>query len=88
MKEIKFNINDTVKVKLTPYGVQTLKNNIAEVNKKLPPNAKPLRYIPMKKDKNGYTEFQLWSLMNNFGHVISLTSEAPFETNILIPIKD
>ena len=41
-------------------------------------------YTPPKEDENGYVEFQMWNLMQDFGAYCGLGNELPFETVILI----
>lgn len=78
-----FNINSTVKVKLTEYGKQMLERDHIEFwgargqLDKFP-------YKPPKTDADGYTKFQLWSLMEKFGKYCGLGCKLPFETVILI----
>ena len=48
---IKFNINENIKVKLTPLGVFTLTKHDPHI----------------KADKDGYYVIQLWEVMNIFG---------------------
>lgn len=58
------NINDKVLVKLTPIGHALLAANYGkafEGHPSLPP------YKPPPADSEGWTEFQLWVLMAEFG---------------------
>jgi hypothetical protein len=75
---MKFNINSCVWVKLTPKGRRKLRDErmIAEqlINSSWAPS----------REKNGYTEFQLWELMHIFGEDLFNGSELSFETEILI----
>ena len=41
-------------------------------------------YIPPKEDADGWSEWQLWVLMQEFGSAISMEMRPPFETNIQI----
>jgi len=69
---MKVNINNYVKVKLTNYGLNILKSKHKE-------------FEQLKTDKEGYTEFQLWELMNIFGAYMYLSSvNLPFEHDIEI----
>lgn len=68
---MKFNINESVKVKLTDLGVQILKDKN--------------RYFSVDSlDENGYCKFQLWELMSIFGDKMWGGSVIPFETDIII----
>lgn len=82
-----FNINYNVRVKLTEQGKQMLEkdhNEFWSSHGKL--NEHP--YEPHKEDKDGYVEFQLWSLMYQLGKYCILGCEPPFDTVILIDEKD
>lgn len=74
---MKLNINDTVKVKLTPYGLELYRKYWLPYCK--------FGCTPTKQDINGYTEFQLWDLMNIFGSSLYLGCKLPFDTTIEIP---
>lgn len=70
MKEIQFNINDIVKVKLTEEGKDILAKayggNIPEFFYK--------QYVD-----DGWWEFQLWDLMQTFGsHLYNGQNKLPF----------
>ena len=78
----KLNTNDTVKVKLTDYGKDIYFHQYDHFNKQQGRTIIEPRYP--KVDESGYTEFQLWHLMELYGNYIHLASELPFETNILI----
>lgn len=70
MNNISFNINETVKVQLTETG-QKIYRTVYNKNPKV--------------DKDGYTEFQLWHLMQLFGnYMINGSNDLPFSTNIII----
>jgi len=73
---IKFNINQTVCVKLTSHGKQILKDIDASRNL-------PARYTKMPNESLlGYSEWQLWDLMQTFGPHVGLGLPEPFETAI------
>lgn len=82
-----FNINSTVKVKLTEYGKQMLERDHNEfwsawgMLDKYP-------YTPRKEDENGYMEFQLWSLIYQLGKYCNIGCVIPFETVMLIDEND
>ena len=84
MKEIKFNINDYVKIKLNPSGVKVLRQNHERIF-----GSELLKKYPFKepqKDKHGYSEFQMWHFMDEFGNMSmgSFNQLQPYETNIII----
>lgn len=83
-RTLQFNINDTVRVRLTKRGL--------EIHRKLYDDLAayyggklPYPYRRPKRDREGWSEHQLWSLMQDFGPYISMTGEPPFETTIEIP---
>lgn len=79
---MKFNINNTVKVKLTDFGFSILEKEHAELQRQFPSLPD---YEPPKVDAERYTEFQMWKLMQIFGPYIVLGMPLlPFESNILI----
>ena len=82
-----FNINNTVKVKLTEQGKKLLERDHNEfwgsrgILRDHP-------YKPHEEDENGYVKFQLWSLMYQLGKYCILGCEPPFDTVILIDDGD
>jgi hypothetical protein len=94
MKEIKFNFNDDIKVKLNSSGIEIMRehyndlfNSIAGLNNKY---LKEHPFTEPKKDENGYTSFQLHSFMAEFGQIGmgEFNQKQPFETDILICVED
>jgi hypothetical protein len=80
-----FNINYTVKIRLTKFGKELHKqqyfwNSVDRLDQ--------FPYTPPKEDENGYCEFQMWDLMEKFGPYCGLGKEPPFDTVILIDEKD
>jgi hypothetical protein len=83
--EIKFNINETVKVKLTEIGINHLKRRRKDLNEHVTSRGGVgFGELIIKTDENGYTSFQLWDLMNTFGEFMGLGSNPPFKTEIII----
>jgi len=83
---IEFNINQTVKVKLIETGIRELGKQRQELKSRLP-NSSSLEDYVHEPDEDGYTSFQMWSLMQHLGHLCQLGCEPPFETEILLDIK-
>lgn len=83
---IEFNINEFVKVKLTEHGRKILANQHNEYAIRYPKafEVKTPNDFKENEDENGYTKFQLWSLMEKFGNHIGECKENCFETKILI----
>jgi hypothetical protein len=76
----KINLNCRVKVKLTDRGKAIY---LAQFQ------SSTLPYPDMRKDSNGYTEFQLWHLMATFGEYMTIGIFNIFEsTEMLIDEKD
>lgn len=80
------NINYSIKAKLTDYGVEILKARHRQlVESSQGAYIKPFT-LP-STDENGYSIFQLWTLMHIFGPHLHLGSEMPFEADIIVPYK-
>jgi hypothetical protein len=75
---MKFNINDDVKVRLTPYGLKVHAAHWAPYHSESAP------YCPPKIDSEGYSKFQLWDLMAIFGPSMYMGNHNSFDTNILL----
>jgi hypothetical protein len=79
---IEFNVNDCVMVKLTDVGIAELRNQhegLIEVF----PSIKTI-FNPPKTDDDGFSKWQLHSLMSTFGHMMTPGFQVPFETTIKI----
>ena len=76
---MKFNINDNVRVQLTPYGREVHKEYWGKILK-----GSSLKYILPNEDENGWSTWQLWDLMATFGPGLRLGFETPFKTEIEI----
>lgn len=86
-REVNFNINEMVKVKLTPKGVGVLREKHRELNYFLETRTcatEGLGPFKLKLDSDGYYKTQLWSLMEDFGEYMGITRELVFETNIIL----
>lgn len=67
---IKINLNETIKVKLTPLGAEIYYKQFDELNKQYSREiCKP--QMP-QIDKDGYTEFQLWNFIELYGQHIGM----------------
>ena len=78
---MKLNINDKVHVKLTDYGRRKLKE---DHEKFFSGNLDKFPHRPKEEDENGWSEWQLWSLMHDLGPYLVLGFEPPFEPEIEI----
>lgn len=79
-----FNINDKVKVKLTPYGEEIHYKHFSIFKGWLPEHMKKLISLEPEKDEDGYTTYQLWELMNIFGSEMHMGADQVFENNIIL----
>ena len=69
-KVAKINLNEKVKVKLTPLGAEIYYKQFDELNEKCGREiCKP--HMP-QIDKDGYTEFQLWNFIELYGEHIGM----------------
>lgn len=76
-KPTKINLNEIVKVKLTPYGAEIYYKQFDEVNKQYGKEiCKP--HMP-RIDKDGYTEFQLWHFIELYGQHIGMCKQNVIE---------
>jgi hypothetical protein len=75
---MKFNINHNIKVRLTEKGREIHRKQWDELG------IKSFAYSPPKEDKHGWSEWQLWDLMREFGPHLWNGCEVPFETEIKI----
>ncbi len=77
MKEFKFNMNNSVKVKLNDIGHAELKRQHDELYNDLFIDKE---YVKRTTDIDGYSSFQMHDLMNRFGHMMRMGHQTPFET--------
>jgi hypothetical protein len=80
-----FNINSTVKVRLTKVGEELLEKNWKDFWNSI---GRLNPYQPPTPDADGYVEFQMWDLMGNLGEQCGWGGDLPFDTEILIEDKD
>ena len=78
MTEIRLNLNEPVKVKLTDLGKDIYFHRYDELDKKL--GRKPTGHFP-PVDEDGYTEFQLWHFIELYGSHIGIT-----KPNVICPL--
>lgn len=78
---MRFNVNNYVRVKLTDIGRDALRKeheNLYRLFDKVP------EYLPPKEDADGWSEWQLWDLMNKLGPHCRNGAHVPFSTEIEI----
>lgn len=78
MGKRQFNINDYVWVKLTEKGRQLYRDEYYRLMKEYP---------KIEEDKEGYSRWQMWDLMQTFGSFCGLGSPLPFETDVFFDDK-
>ncbi|MDT9719140.1 hypothetical protein QVE09_09520 [Paenibacillus sp. ClWae2A] len=82
--DFKTNFNDQVKVKLTSYGKQLLKDQREELNRYiLSRGGKGVGPYVEKVDSDGYTRFQIWDLMQRLGPYMTIGNPEPIEGDMI-----
>lgn len=83
-----FNLNEYIKVKIYDKGYQVLADNH---NKYLGViknwEKRDAEYYKLKADENGYTRFQAWNFIEEFGSVTRLGMNGYYSTEIQIEGK-
>ena len=79
-----FNVNQGVRVKLTPTGLAEFERQAREMQDAIPPAARAVIRLTPELDAEGYYTSELWRLMETFGHLCHIGCPAPFETAILL----
>ena len=83
--DFKVNANEMVKVKLTEYGISILKQQHEELDAFVKEQGgKGMGEFKLHLDEDGYYKTQLWMLMSNFGHVMHMGIENPFEMDMIV----
>lgn len=79
-KFVQININDIVRVKLTDLGrcIHAMEHDLFWAKT----GREPPAYVPPKEDAEGWSEWQLWRVMELFGPHLGFGSKTPFETVI------
>lgn len=78
---IKFNLNDWVRVKLTDHGRHILLRKALRDREEFPA-LRSFPYKPPVEDAEGWSKWQLWSLISEFGEHVGLGLDNPFELDI------
>lgn len=81
---MKFNINETVRVKLTDFGRATLIQKAENLEKMYGFRIRKHPYP--KEDADGYSTWQMWKLMEDLGQYVGLGYQLPFETEIILNV--
>lgn len=83
---VPFNINDMVRVKLTPRGRECHRKSHDEIFAHMSEERR-LPHTPAKEDEDGWSRWQLWVLMSTFGEYIGHGRANVFEMGIEFEIE-
>jgi hypothetical protein len=83
---VTFNINDYVQVRLTDRGRACLRENYDKLNAAYGGKL-TFKHTPPKEDKDGWSRWQAWSLMQDLGPHISMGMNPPFEPTIRVEVE-
>lgn len=71
--EVKINLNETVKFKLTDYGKDIYYHRFDELNERIvKTGGRPIEPNMPRVDSEGYTEMQLWCFMELYGKYMQM----------------
>ena len=85
---MRFNINEIVRVQLTEEGRRIHRQNHDAFMASIPRAAQErMTYTPPKEDADGWSEWQMWHLMQEFGVWMRMGLKEPFSLTIEIPEK-
>jgi hypothetical protein len=84
-----FNINDSVRVKLTEEGKRIFLEDAKHWRSQLPPAvAKTLPVSLPTTDADGYCSFPMWEFMRLYGPHLHLGCEIPFDARLRFNSED
>lgn len=86
MREIPFNANNYVMVKLKDAGREELQRRADEFLRRRP--GWPNDVFRREEDAEGWSKWQLWDFMETFGHMVGLGREMPFDAAIRFLIDE
>jgi hypothetical protein len=82
---VSFNINSRMKARLNAEGHARHRENFDALEQSVP--SMKLKYRPVKEDAGGWSEWQMWEFMREFGAHIHMGEPPPFETEIMLEIE-
>lgn len=85
-KFIPFNVNHFVRVKLTDEGRRIHRQRFRKLNATVKITSN-MKYSPPVEDSDGWSRWQLWSLMQAFGEHCGLQNN-PFHCDIEFEVSD
>jgi hypothetical protein len=78
-----FNINDYVYIQLTDVGRAEHKRQYDKLNEQLSGHLKEkYPYIPPEEDDDGWSQWQMWVVIQDFGGVTHIGFDPPFMTAV------
>ena len=83
MKDVQFNLNNIVKVKLTDIG----RNIFYELDRTIDKRVIKIvgEHMYSKRiDNDGCVNMQMWEVMKVFGNHMALAMDSPIEMNVII----
>lgn len=84
-----FNLNDTIRFKLTPEGFKIHRLNWDRLDLTTGGILGEIYpYEPPKVDSEGFTEDQMWRVMREYGGSLYNGCNPPFELTVQIAFKD
>jgi hypothetical protein len=81
---MRFNVNNYVRVKLTDEGKRAHRIWHDNLYSNVSQEKRDAWYAPPKEDADGWSKWQLWTLMQEVGWACSNGMNTPFETEIEI----
>jgi len=79
------NLNDYVRFKVTPHGLDLLRQRHDARNLEL--GGFLGEFVPPEVDADGWSETQLWFLMEEFGEFIHIGASGPLDTMIQVQAR-
>lgn len=81
------NINSKSRIKLTNYGIATLKENHNKLRALCPAMGE---FTPPKTDKDGFCTMHLWEVIDNFGKTVFDCNmhEKPFDYGTIYIVEN
>ena len=82
MTDLKIDLNDMVRVKLTEEGIRRYTARARRLNKIYP--AARCRPLLPTLDAEGYYRAQLWTIIQDYGDKIRLGNKLPIESEFIV----
>jgi len=87
---VPFNINGEVRVKLTDHGRWLHRKNHDDLMADWAARGIPTRldYTPPREDADGWSKWQMWVLMKEFGPHIFMGMDNPFDLEVVFEVPE